>query len=111
MVSDFIEVPSPPVVIVTFEERYVYMCNHSETNRITWRLNDTALNDEIFPTDIGTTSISLPGGGRIYTLTIGSHLEHNATTIQCSARLSNGSTVVTPSVMFFIQGTCNFLHA
>ena len=97
-------------MIVTSEERRVYMCNHSATERITWRVNDSLLNVDIFPQEITPNIIPLPGGGRVYTLTIGGRPEHNATTIQCSARLLNGSTVVTPSVIFFIQleGTCNF---
>ena len=106
-VSDFIEVPSPLVVIVTLEETHVYMCNHSETEIIMWRVNGSLLNVDIYPTDIIPNNIRLPDGGRVYTLTIGGRPEHNATTIQCSARLMNDSTVMTPSVTFFIQGTRN----
>ena len=104
LVLDFPTVPSPPVLIVTMEERHVYMCNHSETNNIFWRVNGSILNVEIFPIEIDASTRQLPDGGRVYTLEIGGRLEHNATTIQCSARLSSGSTVTTPSVSFFIQG-------
>ena len=103
--TDFLSVPSPPVLIVTVEERHVYMCNHSETINIFWRVNGSILNVEIFPIDIVANTLPLPGGGRVYTLEIGGRLEHNATTIQCSARLSDGSEVTTPSVFFLIQGT------
>ena len=101
--------PSPPVMIVSLEDsrNIIYTCNHSETERITWMVNGSLLNVEIFLTDIIPNSIHLPDGGRVYTLTIGGRPEHNGTTIQCSARLTNDSTVVTPSVTFFIQGTCN----
>ena len=102
--SGFLTVPSPPVLIVTMEERHVYMCNNSETINIFWRINGSRLNVEIFPNGIIPVTLELPGGVRVYTLEIGGRLEHNATTIQCSARLSGGSEVTTPSVSFFIQG-------
>ena len=102
--SDFLSVPSPPVLIVTMEERHVYMCNHSETINIFWRVNGSRLNVEIFPIEIDVHTLQLPGGGRVYILTIGGRPDHNVTTIQCSARLSSGSEVMTPSVSFFMQG-------
>ena len=80
------------------------MCNHSETERIIWRVNGSLLNVEIFPFEITPNNIPLPDGGRVYTLTIGGRPENNATTIQCSARLMSGSIVVTPNVTFYIQG-------
>ena len=84
------------------------MCNHSETINIFWRVNGSRLRIDIFPLGIDDGIDSLPGGGRVYTLTIGGRLKHNATTIQCSARFSDGSEVTTPSVSFFIQGTLVF---
>ena len=100
----FLTVPSPPVLVVTVEERHVYMCNHSETNSVFWRVNGSIPDIETFPIDIVAKIFELPGGGRVSTLTIGGRLEHNATTIQCSARLSDGSEVMTPSVLFLMQG-------
>ena len=106
-VSDFVTVPSPRVLIVTMEERHVYMCNHSETINIFWRVNGSILNFEIFLIEVAIAALQLPGGGRVSTLTIGGRLRHNATTIQCSARLSDGFIVTTPSVLFLMQGiTC-----
>lgn len=102
--SDFIVVPSPPIVTVTLEETHVYMCNHSETQSIIWRVNSSVLNIEIFPPGIIPNIIAFPDGGRVYTVTVGGRPEHNATIIQCSARLLNGSTMVTPNVIFLIQG-------
>ena len=101
---DFIAVPSPRVLKVTMEERHVYLCNHSETINIFWRVNGSILYVDIFPIEIDPRTLVLPGGGRVYTLEIGGRLEHNATTIQCSARLSDGSEVTTPSVLFLVQG-------
>ena len=63
---------------------------------------------EIFPVGINSVTLQLPGGGRVYTLEIGGRLEHNDTTIQCSARLSDGSIVTTPSVLFLIQGITRY---
>ena len=92
-------------MIVTMEKRHVYMCNHSQTNSISWRVNSSSLNVDIFPPNAATETISLPGGGRVYTLTIGGLPEHNETTIQCLATFSNGSSPdVTPPVTFLIQG-------
>ena len=103
--SDFITIPSPPVLNVTSTERHVYMCNHSKTNYIIWRVNGSIPNVEIFPLEMPVRTIPLPNGGRVYTLEIGGRPEHNETTIQCSAILGGGSTVkTTPSMSFFMQG-------
>ena len=110
MFSGFLTVPSPSVLIVTMEERHVYMCNHSETVNIFWRVNGSRLSFEIFPIKIDTSTLPLPGNNRVYTLEIGGRLEHNATTIQCSARLSDGSIVTTPSVSFLMQGIILLWH-
>ena len=80
-ITEFIEVPSPPIVTVTLKETHVYTCNHSETERISWRVNDSVSNDEIFPPQITPNIIAFPDGGRVYALTIiGGRPEHNATT-------------------------------
>ena len=90
---------------MTSTERHVYTCNHSETNNIIWRVNGSILNVEIFLLEIAVSTISLPDGGRVYTLEIGGHPEHNETTIQCSAILGRGSIIeTTPAVSFFMQG-------
>ena len=92
-------------MIVTMEEQHVYICNHSATDRISWRVNGSVLNHEIFPKNITSDSISLPEGGRIHKLTIGGHSEHNGTTIQCSAVFVNGSIPeVIHMVAFYTQG-------
>ena len=105
MRADFVEVPSPPVTIVTMEERHVYICNHSQTDQISWRVNGSLLNVDIFPLNVATDIILLPGGGRVYTLTIGGLPEHNETTIRCSATFSDRTPLkVTPQVIFLIQG-------
>lgn len=102
---DFIETPFPPVMVVTMEQRHVYVCNNSATDRITWRVNGSVLWTEIFPQSFVDSIIRFPDSGRLYTLTIGGRPEHNATTIQCVASFSDGSNPEMTSVaLFLIQG-------
>ena len=92
-------------MIVAIEERHVFMCNHSEADVISWRINDRVLDVDIFPLNVTTDIISLPGGGRVSTLIIEGLPEHNETTIRCAAIFDDRSIpVVSPSVIFLIQG-------
>ena len=94
------------MTIVTLEETHTYRCNHTQTDRISWQVNGSRLNVEIFPLNIATEIIQLPDGSRVYTLTIGSLSEHNDTTIQCIAQIDDGSIrEATSIVKFLIQGT------
>ena len=102
--SGFVQVPSPPLVIVSLEERYTYMCNNSKTNRIYWRVNNSRLSVDIFPAKIDPAIILLSNGSRLHTLTIGGLPEHNKTTIQCVAELVDRSVEETPVVTFLMQG-------
>ena len=103
--TDFDEVPSPLVMIMTMMETHTYKCNHSRTNMITWRVNGSQLNVEIFPPNIDPKIIQLSDGGRVYTLTIGGLSQHNETTIQCVARFSGlVSPLVSPMTTFLMQG-------
>ena len=102
--SGFVQVPSPPLVIVSLEERYTYMCNNSKTNRIYWRINNSRLSVDIFPAKIVADISPLPNGHTLHTLTIGGPPEHNETTIQCVAELVDRSMEETPVVTFLMQG-------
>ena len=105
-ISDFIEVPSPPIVVVILGEIYVYRCNHSETEGIFWIINNTRLS-EISPPPllVSPKTVPLPGGGRVSTLTIGGILENNGTVVQCLAiSQDQSSTAVTANATFLIQG-------
>ena len=97
--------PSPPLLVVTSEERYVYTCNNSATKRIYWTVNGSRLSVDIFPSRISAENIPLPGGNQVDTLTIGGLPEHNETRIECVAQLSDGIKVRTPMVLFRMQ--CN----
>ena len=108
---DFIEVPSPPLAAVTLDEMYEYKCNHSETKRIFWIINDTQLN-QISPSPplISPNTVPLPCGGRVSTLTIGGILQNNGTTIQCLAISQDEfSKVMTSPATFLIQGIYTLL--
>ena len=97
----FIEVPFPPVLIVTLMERHTYTCSHSEA-AVLWRVNGRLFNR---PPNIVTTSQSLPGGEILYMLTVGGFSEHNGTTIQCEAIRDDGAVIEqSPIVTFYSQG-------
>lgn len=87
-------------------ERHIYYCNHSQTNRIFWQLNGSRIESFDVPLGVSIGSGTAPGvrGGRVPTLTIEGLSEHNQTTVQCIAELNDISSVVTPGVMFLIQG-------
>ena len=92
-------------MVVTTEQRYVYICNNSATDRITWRVNGSVLWTEIFPQSFEDSIIHFPDSSRLYTLTIGGRPEHNTTTIQCVASFRDGSNPeVTSVALFLIQG-------
>ena len=103
--SGFDVVPSPRLMIVTLEEKHTYKCNHSETNQISWRVNDNLLDTEIFFVGIVNDTVTYPDGAQEYTLTIGGLRQHNGTKIQCTASFDDGSPPQhTPAVTFLIQG-------
>ena len=105
--EDFTEAPSPLLLIVTLEEEHTYMCNHSATKSITWRVNDQVLGVEIhdFPGIQHTDILTHPGGAEVYTLTIRALPQNNQTTIQCTAAFSGGAPPEsTPTASFLIQG-------
>ena len=95
------------------EGRHTYYCNHSQTNRIFWQLNGVKILSFNVPPGVSISSDITPDGGRVPTLTIGGRPELNETAIQCVAELEldGTSNVVTPEVVFLIQGqstTFNF---
>ena len=104
-VLGFEEIPSPPILILAVGETYTYRCNHSQTDRISWRVNGSGLGTEIIPQSITNSSISFSDGRRVSTLTIEGVPEYNDTMIQCKAAFSNGSDpVMSWMVTFLIQG-------
>ena len=100
---DFIRIPSPSTVVIAPKSEYTFYCNHSQTTAISWKLNGTTFDFVELPpgTDGGTESI--PGGGRVYTLTLRGLPEHNGTIVQCIAEL-NDVSVETSTATFLIQG-------
>ena len=82
------------------------MCNHSQTTMISWQLNGKVFNNVDFLPDPGMNVgiISDPGGGRVYTLTIGGLPEHNEIAIECVATFDNDFTEVASRAIFLLQG-------
>lgn len=104
---DFLQVPSPSQLIVTLRERHTYYCNHSQTNGIFWQLNGSKLLSfsDLFPfPGVSISTENFPDGGVVSALTIGGRPEHNNTAVGCIAELDDTSRLVTPGVMFIIQG-------
>ena len=101
--SDFFQVPSPSMVVVALEKTYTYYCGHSQTNRIFWQLNGTLFNFVDLPPCIDSSSDSMPGGRRVYSLTIRGVPEYNGTIVQCVAKL-NRATIEAINATFLIQG-------
>ena len=105
--TDFTEAPLPILLIVILGEQHTYMCNHSATKDITWRVNTKVLGVEIreIPGIQYTDIITNSGGAEVYTLTIRALPRNNGTTIQCTAAFSGGATPEsTPMATFLIQG-------
>ena len=102
----FDEVPSPMTMIVTLEEQHTYMCNHSTTDRISWRVNDQVLGVKLrhHPGIEYTNILSHPSGAEVYTLTIRALPQNIETTIRCTAAFIGGSPQYSPTVTFVIQG-------
>ena len=102
---DFIQIPSPSVVVIVPgpKSQFTFYCNHSQTARISWKLNSTTYEFLDFPPDINGGSESIPGGHRVYTLTLRGLPEYNETRVQCVAEL-NGVSVETYTTTLLIQG-------
>ena len=100
---DFVRSPSPSMVVIAPKNEYTFYCNHSQTARISWKLNSTTYEFLDFPPDINGGSESIPGGHRVYTLTLRGLPEYNETRVQCVAEL-NGVSVETYTATLLIQG-------
>lgn len=104
-VLGFEAIPSPTTLMLTIGETYTFVCNHSETHLISWRVNGSGLGTEIYPQNITHSFIPFSDGRGVYTLTIESIPENNRTKIQCKAAFSNGSApVMSQVVTILIQG-------
>ena len=101
---DFIRAPSPSSVVVALGSEYTYYCNHSQTIRIFWKLNGVMIDGLPLPTGINSAINSVPGGGQVYTLTVGGLPLYNESRFQCVASTVSGASVETPNSTFIIQG-------
>ena len=91
-------------MITILNKQHTYKCNHSTTDKITWRVNNKVLGVEIENiTGIKHTDRFSHPGDTIYILTIKALPQHNGTSIQCTAAFSGGSQL-SAIVTFLIQG-------
>ena len=96
-------VPSPLTVAVE-QGTATFRCQHSLAVAVVWRLNRMPLNTANFQ-NISTNSTSEFNGVTTHTLSIGTLLEYNGTTIECVATFFDGSLPqVTTPVPLLIQG-------
>ena len=102
--SGFDLVPSPLTVAVE-QGIATFQCQHSVAAAVGWRVNGMSLYTANFQ-NISINSAPGPNGITSHTLSIGTLLEYNGTTIECVATFFDGSSpVFTPSVLLLIQGT------
>ena len=86
------------------QQTATFYCQHLTSDSINWRVNGVPVN-RINSPNIFIDVIQESGGGRIYTLSIGTLLEFNQTTVECVALFFDGTPPqVTPAVTLLIQG-------
>ena len=92
---------------MTIGDQAIFYCNHSATQDIAWRVNETSLSVLNLPT-ITTRRIRLQdsvGGGFIHELSIQALAEYNQTSVQCLAYISGSSAELSmPGARILIQG-------
>ena len=98
--------PSPLTVAVE-QGTATFYCQCLTCDNISWRVNGTAEN-KINSPNISTDVIQENGGGKLYSLSIGTLLEFNQTTVECVAVFFDGRpSLFTPAVTLLIQGLMN----
>ena len=86
-----------------------FYCQHLTSDNIGWRVNGVAENMINSP-NISIDEIQQVGGGRIYTVSIGTIVEFNQTTVECVAIFFGGTPPqFTPAVTLLIQGLMNII--
>lgn len=99
---------------MTLGEPAVFYCNHSATQDIAWRVNDTSLSILNLST-ITTRRIKPQDSGRdgfIHELTIQTLAEYNLTSVQCLAYIPESPADLSmPRATLLIQGEAFKIHA
>ena len=94
--------PSPLAVAVE-QGTATFRCQHSFADDINWLVNGTSLN-RVHSPDV-YSSVQFQGSVTTYTLSIGTLVEYNETTIECVAIFLDGSpSLLTAPVTLFVQG-------
>ena len=106
MVSGFLEVPTS--VNVAVGKPATFYCNHSTTQDIAWRVNDSSLSVLNLST-VTTQRIRLQandsaGDSFVSELAIQARTEYNQTSVQCLAYIDGSPVEYSPKVTMLIQG-------
>ena len=97
------EIPSS--VNVTIGEQAVFYCNHSTTQDIAWRVNETSLSVLNLPTITTRRIRPQDSVGFVHELTIQALAEYNQTSVQCLAYVSESPAEFSmPRAEILIQG-------
>ena len=103
LVTGFLEVPRATIVAVGKSAKFY--CNHSTTQDIAWRVNDTSLSVLKLST-ITTQRIRVQTNdtGFVYELAIQALTEYNQTSVHCLAYIDGSPVEYSPEVTMLIQG-------
>ena len=86
------------------QEVATFNCQHLSSDGIAWLVNETSVNL------INSPDITTSSSGTMHSLSIGTLLEYNGTTVQCVASFFDGSPpLLTPSVTLLIQGIIMYI--
>lgn len=97
-------------IIVAVGEPATFYCNHSATQDIAWRVNDTSLSVLRLSTVKARTIIrklqtnDSVGDGFVHELSIQALMEYNETSVRCLAYIDGSSVEYSPNVTMLIQG-------
>lgn len=95
----------PSSLNVTIGEQAVFYCNHSATQDIAWRVNETSLSVLNLPTITTRRFRPQDSLGFIHELTIQALAEYNQTSVQCLAYISGSPAELSmPRANMSIQG-------
>lgn len=107
LLTGFLEVPMS--IIVALGEPATFYCDHSATQDIAWRVNDTSLSVLRLST-VKTRTIrriqtnDSVGDGFVHELAIEAHIEYNQTLVRCLAYVDGTPVEYSPNVTMLVQG-------
>ena len=106
LVTGFLEVPR--AIIVAVGKSAKFYCNHSATQDIAWRVNDTSLSvlklSTITTQRIRVQTNGTVGDSFVHELAIQALAEYNQTSVHCLAYVDGSPVEYSPEVTMLIQG-------